>query len=98
MKFRVLSIDAWADCCGDCENDCACSSWTWNNWFILEYYVENLHGVLNEENAELYFKSMFHGTMDDFRNKFYVDDDQYNIVLCSKEDDRPLYAIEYGNS
>ena len=98
MKFRVLSIDAWGECTEGCEEDCNCNAWSWNNWRFIEYYVENLHGELTEENAETYFRSLFHGSLEDFKSKFEIEDDQYNLVLVDKKDRRPLYAIEFGNT
>lgn len=98
-KFRILSIDAWAD---------IDESWTWNNWFHVETYDSNIHGELNEENAmKFFFNEMFtansmtrkHGDdFEEFKNIFEIDDDQHNLVLIRKENRMPLYAIEYGNN
>ena len=90
QKFRVLSIDAWADCCGcECEEDKP-SCWTWNNWLPLE----DFEGVLTEETALDYLLQTY--IKKEYWNEFEVEDDQYNLVLIEKESRKPLFAIEYG--
>lgn len=98
MKFRVLSIDAWADI----EN-----SWSWNNWFHVDDYDSEVHGALNEENAlRFFFEEMFTAhthtrskdeSFEDFKRLYEIDDDQYNLVLLKLDNRMPLYGIEYGN-
>lgn len=85
--FKVLSIDAWGE--GD--------SWTWNNWFTNESVFS---GVLNEENAlEFFWNEFSNGTLsfDEFKEKYEIDDDQYNLVLVRKDNQMPILAIEYGS-
>jgi hypothetical protein len=97
MKFRVLSIDAWADCCGcehEEENGPRC--WTWNTWFTQDKeYDEEIHGTLNEANALKFFNSEY--ITPEYRDKFEISDDQYNLVLIDKTTLKPRLAIEYGN-
>jgi len=81
-KYRVLSIDAWAD--GD--------SWSWNNWFHVSNYNESTYGPLTDQSAKQFFRD-FAGA--DFR-QCELDDDQYNLVLVKKKNKMPLLAIEYG--
>ena len=93
-KFKVLSIDAWAD--GDGDE----SSWSWNQWFNTgDFFEENIEGPLTEDSAlRFFFLSLgYKGPYHKFRALYYIDDDQYNLILCDKKDDRPLYAIEYGS-
>ena len=86
MKFRVLSIDAWSDGEG----------WTWNNWFNFGEYNEEKYGPLTEANALKYFQDQLMRKSD--IENYEVDDDQYNLVLVRKDEDRkPVLAIEYGN-
>lgn len=78
--MKILSIDAWANG----END-----WTWNQWFTvgeIESVPDDPIGYLIDEG---YLKPLA-------RENCYIDDDQYNIVVCDKADNRPLYAFEYG--
>jgi len=96
MTYKILSIDAWNNCCGcDCkENKPTC--WTWNNWFILQQtYTTYDHGELNEKNAMKYFKQEF--LKPNKSNKFEIIDDRYNFVLVEKCSQKPLLAIEYGS-
>lgn len=86
--MKVLSIDAWAD---DGEN-----TWVWNNWFVV--------GNISKEDFETL------KTDQDYLSWFYekgyintdspiileIMDDQYNIIVCNSETQRPLLAIEYG--
>jgi hypothetical protein len=91
-NYKVLSIDAWAD--GD--------GWTWNNWFNIATYDEEIHGELNKENAYKFFFKEF-GTSpniipyEEYSSKYEIDDDQYNLVLVRKDNQKPLLAIEYGS-
>lgn len=89
MKFKVLSIDAWREMEG----------WSWNNWYNVDTYSEIENGELTEKNA-LYFFFLslgFKGTYKEFIKLYDIYDDQYNLVLIDKKDDRPIYAIEYGS-
>jgi hypothetical protein len=96
MKFKVLSIDAWADCCG-CEHDTdeqAC--WTWNNWFSFGEYDSEEFGELNKENARKYFASQM-TEPEKFSDYYETEDDQYNLVLIRSASRMPILAIEYGS-
>ena len=92
--FRVLSIDAWADCCGcECdENNQTC--WTWNNWFNFGTYDVQELGELNEKNAKAYFQAQLKDGVN-FDDKFDIDDDQTNLVMVNKKNRMPVLAIEY---
>ena len=97
MKFKVLSIDAWADCCGcdHTDNDDA-RCWTWNNWFNFGEYDESELGELTEANAAKYFASQL-ANPSKFATEYEIDDDQYNLVLLNKSSGMPILAIEYGS-
>ena len=36
-------------------------------------------------------------SLDEFKNKYEITDDQYNLVLTRKDNQMPLLAIEYGS-
>lgn len=91
MKFKVLSIDAWASYDG---TDDSVYSWDWNNWHNFGEYDEERDGPLTEENA---FKFLSDYINSGYENEFEVEDDQYNLVLVRKSDRMPIFAIEYGN-
>ena len=89
MMYRILSIDAWANCCGcECpEDDPHC--WMWNNWFHI--------GDTNQipKTVKEFIDALacnFTGKLADYD----LEDDQCNIVLVEKRNRCPLYAIEYG--
>lgn len=88
--FKILSIDA----CADGED-----SWSWNNWFNVGKYYESEYGPLTEESLLKCIKDKcsYQGTLDEMKEQYEVDDDQYNLVLVRKSDGCPLYAIEYGS-
>lgn len=91
MKFKVLSIDAWAEM----EN-----SWTWNNWHKVDEYCEDENGELNEDNAlKFFFLSLgYRGPFHKFSALYSIEDDNYNLVLVdNKNNFMPLYAIQYGS-
>lgn len=88
--YRILQIEAWADCCGcECEEGKP-TCWTWNNWFHVGD-VEQVPNSLEEMLKALDAKKGIDPSQYD------LEDDQYNVVLVNKESREPLFAIEYGN-
>lgn len=86
-ECRILSIDAWRED----------QSWTWNNWFSTGQTISI--DCLNWSHRKLlkYLRDDA-GILSDYsKGKVSIDDDQYNLVICDKNNRRPLYAIEYGN-
>ena len=82
-KYRVLSIDAWADGEG---------GWFWNNW----YSVDTLEAM--PEDGKVIDALIELGLLSEkARHLCEVEDDQYNLVVTYKADGCPLLAIEYGN-
>ena len=85
--MRILSIDAW----GNKED-----GYQWNNWFTV--------GTIDKatfEKLDTYKKVLVYMRREGYittgnKRLAYVYDDQYNLVICDKKTDRPLYAIEYG--
>lgn len=88
-KYKVLSIDAWADCTGcDHTDDSEEKCWTWNNWFTVDHT-----DVLPETVAD--FFKLLGGTGD--QSDYEIEDDGYNITLKHKASQMPVYAVEYGS-
>jgi hypothetical protein len=85
--FKVLSIDAWAG-----MED---GSWEWNNWHNFGEYNETYEGELSDKNALRYFQSFLKDSSK--ISEYEIDDDQYNVILVRKSDNKPLLAIEYGS-
>lgn len=100
-KYRILSIDAWAGPCMDSshtEENCDCNNWEWNNWFNTGvFYYESEYGELTEDTALQCIADKLGGSPKEVKENFYIEDDQYNMVLCDKKDHKPIYAIEYGS-
>lgn len=88
--YKILSIDAWGS--GTEEEP----GWDWNNWFHIGTYYESEYGELTEESALKCFADKLGGSTEEILKQCYIDDDQYNIVLVRKDNNEPLYAIEYG--
>lgn len=100
--YELLSIDAWSD--GQCHEpefcpcqtgaeNCVATGWIWNEWYRLDY-VKTVPETLDE------FLLLFYGEEQltaEFRAKFELEDDQYNMVLLDAADRRPLYAVCYGD-
>lgn len=84
-KFRLLSIDAW-------RNE---SGWDWNNWYTVgeidtaAVNIDSNRALLKYMRDEGYLTEASKG-------RVYIDDDQYNLVVCERANHRPLFAIEYG--
>lgn len=85
QEISILSIDAWAD--GD-------DGWNWNMWSkvgavdvtMCDKTEAEILGYLVTEGY-LKLKALW---------ACYVEDDQYNMVVCDKETHEPLYALAYG--
>ena len=86
--MRILSIDAWAD------NEP--KTWQWNNWFHIGDIDKACFELLKTDKqiAEWFFNNGYTTNAD--MRKIYIDDDQYNIVICEKKTMMPIFAIEYG--
>lgn len=91
--FKILSIDAWADCCGcECENENP-QCWTWNQWYTIgttKKLPETLDEALTilDEEAGAEFKQGV---------KLELDDDGHNLVIRLAENQKPYFAFEYGS-
>lgn len=93
--MRILSIDAWAGSCGECE---ACKSedradvygcWEWNSW----HEIGKFEGDLNSPLQWLIDEGYLGASADSLVT---IEDDGLNLVITEKINGRPLYAIEYN--
>lgn len=84
-KFKVLSIDAWADS--------EPFSWTWNQWYTVGS-IEKIPPT-DSEIVQWFIDEGY--LKETAKDKVYVVDDGYNLVITVLKDDCPLWAIEYGN-
>lgn len=88
--MKVLSIEAWAESENDDGEEII--HWNWNNWFKVG---ETDKPVETIEQAWEQFESYF-GILPRFI--YGIEDDQYNFVLVLlDQNNRPIYAIEYGS-
>ena len=82
--YNVISIDAWRDNEG----------WSWNQWFdVGTIELDNLNNrhVLSAMREQGYLA-------DNSKGKVSIDDDQYNLVICSRNTNEPIFAIVYGET
>lgn len=85
QEVSILSIDAWGN--GD-------DGWDWNNWFKVGTVDVTL---CDKPEAEIIAYLIAEGFLKPkAAERCYVDDDQYNMVVCDKENDQPIYALAYG--
>ena len=81
----VLSIDAWAD--GE-------DGWNWNMWTKVGSVDV---AMCDKPEAEILAFMVAEGYCKEAAlTGCYVEDDQYNMVVCDKENHQPLYALAYG--
>jgi len=87
FKMKILSIDAWAEPYG---------GWSWNNWYqVGEITKAEFEKLGTDRKIIRYFRD--NGYIGDkSKGLVSVYDDQYNICICDRSNNRPLYAIEYG--
>lgn len=84
--MRILSIDAWA---GEGRGQ-----WDWNNWFDVGIFPEEL---IDSSNRQILKWFRDNGYLSDIsKGKVCINDDQYNLVICYKSNNMPIFAIEYG--
>lgn len=84
QTYKVLSIEAW----GNKEE-----GYDWNNWFnvgTVDIDLETDDQSIMQAMLDAGYITNTHGG--------YVNDDQYNLVICDKETHEPLFAIEYGST
>lgn len=85
--MKILSIDAWGNNEGGYE---------WNNWFKVGTISKEDFEKL-DSNRKLIKYMRDEGFLSDCsKGKISIEDDQYNIVFCNKNNKRPIFAIEYG--
>ena len=78
----VLSIDAWAD--GE-------DGWNWNMWTKVGSVDVTM---CDKPEAEILAFMVAEGYCKEAAlTGCYVEDDQYNMVICDKENHQPLYAL-----
>ena len=84
--MKILSIDAWKEYNG----------WTWNNWFSVGSITKkDFESLKNNRQILKYFRD--EGYLNEGSQGLCgVYDDQYNIVITDRANNRPLFAIEYG--
>jgi len=83
QTYKVLSIDAWGN---------ADEGYEWNNWFN----VGTIEIDINSSESDV-MQTMFDAGFITNTHGVYVVDDQYNLVICDKQTNEPLLAIEYGS-
>tara|TARA_R110000822_G_scaffold84959_5_gene199253 strand:+ start:420 stop:683 length:264 start_codon:yes stop_codon:yes gene_type:complete len=82
--LKVLSIDAWREG----------SSWQWNQWFN----VGTIDIDINASNRQILKTMRDQGYLSDqSKGRVSIDDDEYNIVICDRNNNEPIFAIEYGS-
>lgn len=86
--MKILSIDAWG---GDQPG-----LWDWNAWYTVGSISKTEFETLTTNRKILkWFRD--NGYLNAYsQGKCGVDDDQYNITVTDRKNNRPLYAIEYG--
>lgn len=86
-ECKILSIDAWRY--GD-------KGWAWNNWFDTGQTIDI--DCLNWSSRKLlkYLRDDVGILSDCSKGEIWIDDDQYNLVICDRSNHKPLFAIEYG--
>lgn len=83
--YTVLSIDAWGN-----KTD----GFEWNAW----HKVGAVTVDIDADDATIMQAMIDAGFLKPRAMvEAYIDDDQYNLVICEKQSETPLYAIEYGN-
>ena len=84
QTYKVLSIDAWRYDGG----------WNWNQWFNageIELKTLDSNRYVLKQMREQGFLSEYS------KGRVYIDDDQYNLVICDRNNNMPIFAIEYGS-
>lgn len=85
QEVSILSIDAWAD--GE-------DGWNWNMWTKVGSVAVTM---CDKPEAEILAYMVNEGYLKPAAlTSCYVEDDQYNMVVCDKETHEPLFALAYG--
>jgi hypothetical protein len=84
--MRILQIDAWRNSDG----------WDWNDWFKIGEIDRDEFEELDSNRKLLRWLREAGILSDSSAGKLYIEDDQYNLIICKRGTNRPLLAIEYG--
>lgn len=85
QTYKVLSIDSWKNS----EN-----SWYWNAW----YNAGTIELLSLDDNRDVLRRMRDAGFLSEYsKGKIFIDDDQYNLVICNKNNREPIFAIVYGD-
>lgn len=87
MKFNILSIDAWGN--GD-------GSWDWNQWYSVGKDLELPDSDITPRKVFAYLRNEGYLNAQS-AGKVSMYDDQYNIVVCERANNMPIFALEYGS-
>ena len=89
QTYKVLSIDAWGN------KD---EGYEWNQWWVIGHVTVDIDAPQAQVIDALIDANILSPLAhDDDSLNVYIEDDQYNLVICDKETDEPLFAIEYGS-
>ena len=86
-KYTLLSIEAWRD---------NADGWFWNNWFKIDTLYLSDEQVKPRQLFKLLRELGI--LLDTSKGKLYLDDDQYNLVICNKGTREPVLALDYGSN
>ena len=90
QTYKVLSIDAW----GNAEE-----GYEWNQWWIIGHVTIDIDAPQEQVIDALIDANILSPLgHDDDSLIVYLEDDQYNLVICDKSTHVPLFAIEYGST
>lgn len=85
--MKILSIDAWGNKTDGYER---------NNWYhVGDIDKETFLALKTDKAIAAWFATEGYTTSADMR-RVLIEDDQYNVILCERKTQRPLFAIEYG--
>ena len=86
-ELKVLSIDAWKNYEG----------WECNQWYKVATIEKIDFEKIEKSTRKVLNWFRKNELLSDYsKGRVYIEDDGYNIVVCDKNNNCPLFAIEYG--
>lgn len=83
-SYNILSIDAY-------KYD---NGWNWNNWFN----AGKIEIDIDASNRTIFKALRENGYLSDYsKGRVSLNDDGYNLVICERSNNMPVFAIVYGD-
>ena len=87
QEFKILSIDVWGN---------SRDGYDWNSWHSVGKITRECLDWTPRQLLKYFRQEQF--LSEKSAGKCAIIDDNYNLIIIERANQRPLYAIEYGSA